>query len=102
MLMHGAKKNNVEVTVKTCTGACDYGAGMKADINAGEAPDIFVIEGLTGFNLYKDITEPLDGAKWIDETKYEFVQDGVVYGYPVAVEGYGLAYNAEILEKSWY
>lgn len=73
---------------------------MKADINAGEAPDIFVIEGLTGFNLYKDITEPLDGAKWIDETKYEFVQDGVVYGYPVAVEGYGLAYNAEILEKA--
>ena len=92
--------NGVKVVVKTCTGSCDYGAAMKADINAGETPDIFVIEGITGYNLYKDIMEPMDGEAWVDQTQYEFVQDGKVYGYPVAVEGYGLAYNAEILEKA--
>lgn len=94
------KDNNVTVTVKTCTGACDYGAQMKADLNAGEAPDIFLIEGETGYNLYKDIIAPLDGEKWTEHTSYAFKQDNKVFGYPVAVEGWGLAYNKDMLDKA--
>jgi len=94
------KANGATVTVKTCNGSCDYGAGMKADIAAGEAADIFIIEGDTGYDLYKDIMMPLDGEKWADQTDYEYVKDGHTYGYPVAIEGYGLAYNADILEKA--
>lgn len=93
-------ENNADVTVKTCTGECDYGAGMKADINAGQAPDIFIIEGDNGYNLYKDIMEPMDGEAWVAQTDYAYENDGHVYGYPVAVEGYGLAYNVDILEKA--
>lgn len=93
-------ENNAKVTVKTCTGECDYGAGMKADINAGEAPDIFIIEGESGYNLYKDIMEPLTTEAWTKNTQYAYEKDGVVYGYPVAVEGWGLAYNKDILDKA--
>ena len=94
------KANNVTVTVKTCTGSCDYAAGMKADIAAGDTPDIFIIEGDTGYDQYKDIIAPMDGEDWTKNTQYAFKRDGVVYGYPVAIEGYGLAYNADILEKA--
>lgn len=93
-------ENNVKVTIKTCTGECDYGAGMKADINAGEAPDIFIIEGESGYNLYKDFMAPLTNEPWTKFTQYAFAKDGVVYGYPVAVEGWGLAYNKDILTKA--
>ncbi|CAM3632361.1 ABC transporter substrate-binding protein [Erysipelothrix urinaevulpis] len=94
------EKNDVEVTVKTCTGACDYGAQMKADINAGEAADIFLVEGESGYNLYKDIIAPLDGEKWTEHTSYAFKQNDSVFGYPVAVEGWGLAYNKDMMDKA--
>lgn len=94
------KANNAEVTIKTCTGSCDYGQGMKSDIAAGEAPDVFVIEGDSGYSLYSDMMAPMDDASWLDNTSYEYVKDGHVYGMPVAVEGYGLAYNADVLEKA--
>lgn len=94
------EENGVKVTVKTCTGECDYGAGMKADINAGEAPDIFIIEGDNGYALYKDIMEPLNDEEWLQYTDYAYIQDGNVYGYPVCVEGWGLAYNKDILDKA--
>lgn len=93
-------ENNAKVTVKTCTGECDYGAGMKADINAGETPDIFIIEGESGYQLYKDIMAPLTDEAWVQNTDYAFEKEGTVYGYPVAVEGWGLAYNKDILDKA--
>ena len=93
-------ENNATVTVKTCTGTCDYGQGMKSDINAGEAPDIFIIEGDSGYNTYKDMMATMDDMAWVDETEYEYIQDGHVYGLPVAIEGYGLAYNKDILDKA--
>ncbi len=93
-------ENGVTVTVKTCTGSCDYGAQMKADINAGETSDIFLVEGLQGYNQYKDIIAPMDGEAWTSETNYAFKVDGKTYGFPVAVEGWGLAYNKDILDKA--
>lgn len=94
-------ENGVEVTIKTCTGSCDYGSSMKADIAANEAPDIFIIEGDTGYEIYKDMMAPFDANdEWIANTEYEFVKDGNVYGFPVAIEGYGLGYNKDILDKA--
>lgn len=92
--------NGVKVEVKTCTGTCDYGAGMKSDMAAGETPDIFIIEGDTGYELYKTIMEPLDDEAWVANTDYAYEKDGHVYGMPVAVEGYGLAYNKDILDAA--
>lgn len=63
-------------------------------------PDIFQIEGMGGYNLWKDFIADLDGESWVNDTDLAMMVDGKVKGFPVAIEGYGLAYNADILEKA--
>lgn len=90
--------NGVEVTVKTCGGdTCAYGDQILAEFQGERQPDIFVIEGMGGYENYKDKIMAFDGDAWIDNTGLEFVVDGSVYGFPVAVEAWGMAYNADIL-----
>ena len=93
-----AEDNNVEFDLKYF--ASDYDTGLKAAINAGDYPDIFIIESDQDYQVYKDLMEPLDGAAWADQTDYAYEADGHVWGYPYAVEGYGLAYNKDILDKA--
>lgn len=90
--------NGVKVTVNTCGGdACAYGTQILAEFQQDRQPDIFVIEGLGGFNVYRDKIADLTGEPWIADTGLELIVDGKVYGFPVAIEGWGMAYNAEIL-----
>jgi raffinose/stachyose/melibiose transport system substrate-binding protein len=90
--------NGVKVTVKSCGGdTCAYGTQILAEFQSDKQPDIFVIEGLGGYNIYKDKMADLTGEPWVADTGLEFIVDGKVYGFPVAVEGWGMAYNAEIL-----
>lgn len=94
-------KNNVTVTLKTCGGdSCAYGTQILAEFQANEQPDIFVIEGMGGYNIYKDKMLEFDNATWTNDTELEFKVDGKVYGFPVAVEGWGIAYNKEILDAA--
>ena len=92
-------KNGVTVNIKTCSGSCKIADQLKTEFTAGTAPDVFVIEGQAGFDLWKDNLQPLKGD-WIDKTEFEFKQGNDVYGFPVAVEGYGLAYNKDVLSKA--
>ncbi|MGX7107871.1 ABC transporter substrate-binding protein [Facklamia miroungae] len=91
--------NGVNVTVKVCSGSCTLGDQLKSDFTAGDGPDVFVIEGQGGYDIWADFLTPLEG-NWIDQTEFEFKQGDDVYGFPVSVEGYGLAYNADLLEKA--
>jgi raffinose/stachyose/melibiose transport system substrate-binding protein len=91
-------ENDVDVEVQSCGGdACAYGDQILAEFQTDDQPDIFVIEGMGGFDLYKDKILDLSGEAWASDTDLEFVVDGVTYGFPVAVEGWGMAYNEEIL-----
>ena len=92
-------KNGVTVNIKTCSGSCKISDQLKTEFTAGTAPDVFVIEGQAGYDLWKDNLQPLKGD-WIDKTEFEFKQGNDVYGFPVSVEGYGLAYNKELLSKA--
>ena len=92
-------KNGVTVNIKTCSGSCKISDQLKTEFTAGTAPDVFVIEGQAGYDLWKDSIQPLKGD-WIDKTEFEFKQGNDVYGFPVSVEGYGLAYNKDILTKA--
>ncbi|MDD3123108.1 MAG: ABC transporter substrate-binding protein [Candidatus Izemoplasmatales bacterium] len=90
--------NDVKVEVVTCGGdSCAYGDQILAEFQKDIQPDIFVIEGMGGYNDYQDYILSQDGAAWLADTDLAFKVDGVVYGFPVAVEGWGLAYNLEIL-----
>ncbi len=93
--------NGVEVEVRTCGGdACGYADQIISEFNSALQPDIFVIEGLGQFNQYRSRIMPLDGEDWIAETDVSLTVDGVVYGFPINLEGWGLAYNVDILQAA--
>lgn len=73
---------------------------MKAKAQAGQMPDIFVIEGRGGYDIWKDYISDLSGEPWVKDTDLAFMVDGKAVGFPVAIEGYGMAYNADILQKA--
>jgi raffinose/stachyose/melibiose transport system substrate-binding protein len=91
----------VTVNVVSCGGdACQLSNQLQSDIAAGETPDIFVIDGLAAYEQYDHILYDLSDEEWVEDTDVAFTFDGSVYGFPVAVEGWGLAYNADLLEEA--
>jgi raffinose/stachyose/melibiose transport system substrate-binding protein len=97
-----SKANNVPVTIKSVGGSSgiDLGTQLKADFAAGDMPDIFGISGLTDYQQWAEIILDLSGEKWVKNTSVPFKVDGKVYGFPVAVEGWGMAYNGDVLKKA--
>jgi raffinose/stachyose/melibiose transport system substrate-binding protein len=97
-----SQANNVPMTIKSVGGGTniDLGTDLRADFAAGDMPDIFVISGVEDYKQWADIILDLSGEKWVSQTSVPFKADGKVYGFPVAVEGWGLAYNADILKKA--
>ncbi|HAX73020.1 MAG TPA: hypothetical protein DCY20_05800 [Firmicutes bacterium] len=95
------EETGVKINVKSCGGdSCQLGTQLKADIAAGDAPDIFVIDGVAAYEEYKDLILSLDGEPWVSETSVAFENEGTVYGFPVFIEGWGLGYNADLLAEA--
>jgi raffinose/stachyose/melibiose transport system substrate-binding protein len=96
------KAGNAQMTIKSVGGGTniDLGTQLKADYAAGDMPDIFVIAGIEDYKEWAAILLDLSGEKWVNDTSVAFKTDGKVWGFPVAVEGWGMAYNADILEKA--
>ncbi|WP_037547920.1 ABC transporter substrate-binding protein [Spirochaeta lutea] len=96
------QKNGVQVVVKTVGGSVDVDVDQMLTIGyaAGEMPDIFVFPGVADYEKWSEVILDVSDQPWVEETSVEFTYDGKVYGFPVAVEGWGLAYNADILEAA--
>ena len=94
------EKTGVPVKVITGGGSSDYNTVLKAEMQSGREPDIFVIEGPSSYELWKDKIADQTGAEWTQYTAAAYMVDGKAVGFPVAVEGYGLAYNKNILDKA--
>jgi len=90
----------VTVSVETLGGGADFGGALKAKIQSGQTPDIFVIEGMGQYNVFKDYIADLSDQPWVKDTDLALKVKGKVVGFPVSIEGYGLAYNADILKKA--
>ena len=55
-----------------------------------------------GYNIYKDKILQFDGTEtWAKDTDLAFKVDGKTFGFPVAIEGWGMAYNKTILEAAF-
>lgn len=93
-------ETGVKVTVKTSGGDTPYAENLKAEFQSDRQPDIFVIEGMGGYKTWESKLAPFSGDKWIDLTDLEFKVNDQVYGFPVAVEAWGMAYNKELLDKA--
>ena len=95
-----SKTAGFNVEAYSVGGGADYSGSVKAELQAGNMPDIFVIEGLGGYNEWKDYIADLSDTEFAKNTSVGFVVDGKTYGFPVAVEGFGLAYNKDLLAKA--
>ena len=97
-----SEASGVGVTIKSVGGSSGttLGQQLRADYAAGEMPDIFVIAGIEDYREWESIILDLSGEQWVNDTSVAFTVDGTVYGFPVAVEGWGMAYNADILEAA--
>ena len=94
------EKTGVPVKVITGGGSSDYNTVLKSEMASGREPDIWVIEGPSGYELWKDKIADQAGAEWTQYTAAAYMDGDKVVGFPVAVEGYGLAYNKDILDKA--
>ena len=94
------EKTGVPVKVITGGGSSDYNTVLKSEMASGREPDIWVIEGPSGYELWKDKIADQAGADWVQYTAAAYMDGDKVVGFPVAVEGYGMAYNKDILDKA--
>lgn len=97
---YSAAHEGVTVKIETLGGGADYAGSLKAKLQADQMPEIFVIEGIGNYQIWKDYCADLSDQPWVADTDLAFTQDGKVYGFPVSIEGFGLGYNADILAKA--
>jgi raffinose/stachyose/melibiose transport system substrate-binding protein len=96
-----SKTSGIPITIKSIGGTSNgLGQQLQADFAAGDMPDIFVIQGPEDYKQWESIVLDLSNQKWVSETSVPFTQNGKVYGFPVSIEGWGLAYNADLLKKA--
>lgn len=89
-----------EVIIESLGGGVDVNGQLKNYYAAGNMPDMFAYAA-DSYVSFKDWLTPLDGEAWIEDTDYAFKgEDGKVYGFPFALEGIGLTYNKDILDKA--
>lgn len=92
------------VPVKIVTAASgNYEQTLRTEIGKSDAPTLFQMNGPTGFATWKDYTADLTDFSLAKELNADVTpltaEDGTVRGVPFAVEGFGIIYNEEIVDK---
>ena len=94
-------ETGVKVKVETAASGT-YEQTLKSEIAKKDAPTIFQINGPVGYESWKDYCLDLKDTELydhlLDKSLAVTSRDGV-YGIPYAVEGYGIIYNDEIMQK---
>lgn len=94
---------NIDIQVHTVGSAVDDLADLKAQIAAGNGPDIFTNTGYDNAKIWSDYLEDLSDQPWIKhaykDTLKPVTMDGKVYGMPLNIEGYGFIYNKDLFHK---
>ena len=95
------EQTGVTIDIETIGGGQDTQAILKNYYQADDMPDIFVFEGDTHYETWKDLLVDLTDEEWTGNTEAEYVAaDGHVYGFPTTTEAIGLSYNKSILDKA--
>lgn len=98
-----AYKDQKGVEVKIVTAASGtYEQTLKSEMAKTEAPTIFQINGPKGFTNWKTYCKDLKDSelyKILSDKSLAVTSEGGVYGIPYVVEGYGIIYNSEIMDK---
>ena len=95
------EKTGVEVKVVTAA-AGTYEATLTSEVAKSDPPTLFNLNGPVGYSNWSDYASDLsdtDVAKALADASLALKGDGHVVGVPLAIEGYGIIYNAAILNK---
>lgn len=96
------EETGVEVKVVNAAGG-NYESTLKSEIAKTDAPTLFQINGPVGYQSWKDYCLDLTDTEFYksltDPSLAVAGDDGGVYGIPYTVEGYGIIYNGEIMDK---
>lgn len=79
-----------------------YEQTLMAKMATSEAPTLFQINGPKGYAAWKDYCADLSDTelyKHLTDKSMAVTSEGKVYGIPYVVEGYGIIYNDEIMQK---
>jgi ABC transporter, substrate-binding protein, family 1 len=90
-----------EVVIESLGGGADIQSTVKGYYQAGNMPDIVVFGGKGDFKNWKDVAADLSDLEFAKNTDVAFKnEEGKVVGFPYAIEGYGITYNADILKEA--
>ena len=91
-----------EVIIESLGGGVNIQGQIKSYKAADNMPDIFVIGGDGDYANWTDMVADLSDTEFAKNTDFAYKDKstGKVVGFPYAVEGYGITYNADILEKA--
>jgi raffinose/stachyose/melibiose transport system substrate-binding protein len=94
----------VKINVTTVGGGQDASSALQAKFSSGEEPAIFLLGGLSDTQKYLDKlldVADMESAKTASKGTLEGATiDGVPYGIPLNIEGFGLMINKEIFNKA--
>ncbi|ONI38263.1 hypothetical protein AN639_04480 [Candidatus Epulonipiscium fishelsonii] len=95
------EQTGIEVVIESIGGGADVMGTLKGYLAADNMPDIFVFNGIGDYDSWKDHFADLANEPWVNDTDVEFIgREGEVVGFPYAIEGYGLTYNKDLLDKA--
>jgi raffinose/stachyose/melibiose transport system substrate-binding protein len=101
--IYNAEHPNVVVKQEAVGGSTDWMALLKTRFAAGNGPEIFVVDGVSQLNLWKDRLADLSNEPWVDQSfafaKSSMTIDDKLYAMPVNIEGYGFIYNKDIFNE---
>jgi raffinose/stachyose/melibiose transport system substrate-binding protein len=105
MIPEFEKENpGIKVKLETVGGGADYGAALMAKFQSGDAPDIFNCTGFADLTKWLDKCADLTDQPWVSDmvagANIPIERDGKIYGLPLAVEGFGFAYNKDLFAKA--
>ncbi len=88
------------LVVETIGGDTNASDELKKMYQAGNMPDIFVIEANQA-DTWDGMLADLSGESWTDKTEFELENDSMgTIGFPYTVEATALGYNADVLEAA--
>lgn len=94
---------NISVSSEIVGGAADWRTVLQTRFAAGLGPDIFIIEGQSDFELWREFIAPLDDQPWIDQllpiAREAATFNGRIMAMPYIIEGYGYIYNKDLFAQ---
>lgn len=93
-------ETGIRLVVETAASGT-YESTLTARMATDDAPTIFQINGPIGYTSWADYCADLKNTelyKHLNDKSLAITSDNGVYGIPYVVEGYGIIYNAKILD----